>query len=120
MQASYSATLLVVSKFSLIEIGMCRSSGLTNKTHIPYPFRFAAHQNTFATTGSLTCSSGWQRPTERGERMAQKSTVSDLWSCCLDYLRIRGAVLGWTTDTAAARRRSNLSGLAVHSLPLRE
>uniref|UniRef100_A0A6N2L4H6 Uncharacterized protein n=1 Tax=Salix viminalis TaxID=40686 RepID=A0A6N2L4H6_SALVM len=69
---------------------------------------------------SLTCSSGWQRPTERGERMAQKSTVSDLWSCCLDYLRIRGAVLGWTTDTAAARRRSNLSGLAVHSLPLRE
>ncbi|KAJ6288147.1 hypothetical protein OIU77_022144 [Salix suchowensis] len=44
--------------------------------------------------------------------MAQKSTVSDLWSCCLDYLRIRGAVLGWTTDTAAARRRSNLSGLA--------
>ncbi|KAF9660714.1 hypothetical protein SADUNF_SadunfMtG0000800 (mitochondrion) [Salix dunnii] len=78
---------------------------------------------TFGTSdpvGSLTCSSGWQRPTERGERMAQKSTVSDLWSCCLDYLRIRGAVLGWTTDTAAARRRSNLSGLAVHSLPLRE
>ncbi|CBI33441.3 unnamed protein product, partial [Vitis vinifera] len=27
--------------------------------------------------GSLTCSSGWQTPTERGERMAQESTGSE-------------------------------------------
>lgn len=29
------------------------------------------------TVGSLTCSSGWQTPTERGERMAQESTGSE-------------------------------------------
>lgn len=29
------------------------------------------------TLGFLTCSSGWQRPTERGERMAQESTGSE-------------------------------------------
>jgi len=51
---------------------------------------------------------------------------ADLWSCCLDYLRIISAVLGndWTskskTDAAAARRRRCISGLAVHSFPLRE
>ena len=28
------------------------------------------------TIGSLTCSSGWQTPTERGERIAQESTNS--------------------------------------------
>ncbi|KAJ0427251.1 hypothetical protein HanRHA438_Chr08g0357431 [Helianthus annuus] len=41
------------------------------------------------TVGSLTCSSGWQRPTERGERMAQESTGSEQTrgACSLDYRR---------------------------------
>ncbi|KAJ8602323.1 hypothetical protein MRB53_036291 [Persea americana] len=37
---------------------------------------------------------------------------ADSWSCCLDYRRIRGAVLGndftTKTDAAAARRGSNV------------
>ncbi|KAI4298069.1 hypothetical protein MLD38_040492 [Melastoma candidum] len=45
---------------------------------------------------------------------------ADLWSCCLDFRRIRGAVLGnyftYKKDAAAARRRSNLSGLAKSSI----
>ena len=58
---------------------------------------------------------------------AQESTGSEQTRGAAVWIiveRIRGAVLGndftTKTDAAAARRGNNLSGFAVHSLPLRE